>query len=579
MRTKLRAEAAIYSLIAISFLSVACGRGHGIDYWFVDSLTKVFPDDPRNAGAIDMPYRFQVARNSNLSVQFVMRSPVTVGDIYVDMMPMAGPGMPIDTISIRWVENVVVTTNTPDTPKEELVREAPALYPDALLANFPITLKKNQTTAIWITVHIPEGQAPGVYRSPVILRQGTEVLDRINFSVLVHQAAVPSPAPLAVTNYFNLSEAHIEQFYGCSPFSDSWWRLIGNMAAFMGRYHQTSIGADPVQLARAEIAGGQLRFDFGNFERFVETFKMAGVPGPVEGGNLLVRQRRPDAPVMAPAWVIENGKPVLTELDFKDPRAQQFLNSFLPALRQILERRGWTKSYLQGILDEPTQREVPDFLRAAELVRKHLPGVRTIEPVGAEQDLAFMEKAVDIWVPLLGTFDGKLGPFDEHRKRGGEVWFYTALKPRGRYPNRFIDYPLLKVRLMHWMNFKYNLRGFLHWGGNFWGPNPLLDTQPVINEGTTYLPPGDAYITYPDREGLSLFSSIRLEQMREGIEDFGLLSQVAKQDQEKAQQLAGEAVQSFTDYVRDPGRFREIHLRLLEAASQAQATSMSRGIQ
>jgi hypothetical protein len=579
MHSQFLYRAAISSLIALSLLLAACGRGHGIEYWFVDSLTKLFPDDPKNAHAIDMPYRFQAARNSNLSVQFVMRSPVTVGDIYVEIMPMAGPGMPIDTISVRRVENVVVTTNTPDTPKEELVREAPTLFPDALLEDFPMTLKKNQTMTIWITVHIPEGQAPGVYRSPILLRQGTEVLDRINFSILVHPASVPSPVPLSITNYFNLSERHIEQFYGCSPFSDSWWRLIRNMAGFMSRYHQTSIGANPVRLARAEVIGGRLRYDFGNFERFIETFQIAGVPGPVEGGNLLVRQRRRDAPVMVRGWLTEDGKPVLREIEFKDPRALQFLNDFLPALRQVLERRGWTKLYLQGILDEPNDWEVADFLRAAELVRKHLPGVRTIEPVGADQDLRFMEKTVDIWVPLLGTFEKKLDLFEAHRKRGGEVWFYTALEPRGRYPNRFIDYSLLKVRLLHWINFKYNLNGFLHWGGNYWGPEPLADTQPVINEGSTYLPPGDAYITYPDRNGLSLLSSIRLEQMREGIEDFGLLSHVAKQDAEKGRQLASEAVQSFTEYVRDPGRFREIHLRLLQAASQAQATSMSRGVQ
>jgi hypothetical protein len=36
---------------------------------------------------------------------------------------------------------------------------------------------------------------------------------------------------------------------------------------------------------------------------------------------------------------------------------------------------------------------------------------------------------------------------------GGEVWFYTCLFPNKRYPNRLIDYPLLKVRLLHWLDF------------------------------------------------------------------------------------------------------------------------------
>jgi hypothetical protein len=153
----------------------------------------------------------------------------------------------------------------------------------------------------------------------------------------------------------------------------------------------------------------------------------------------------------------------------------------------------------------------------------------------------------------------------QHVDRGGELWYYTALSPRGRYPNRFIDYSLTKVRLLHWINFKYDFGGFLHWGGNFWGPEPFMDTQPVINQGRTYLPPGDAYITYPNRLNRTLYSSIRLEQMREGIEDFGLLAELSKTDEPRARRIAGEMVQSFTEYVRDPARFREIQRELLEA--------------
>jgi len=118
------------------------------------------------------------------------------------------------------------------------------------------------------------------------------------------------------------------------------------------------------------------------------------------------------------------------------------------------------------------------------------------------------------------------------------------------------------------MNYRFGFRGFLHWGGNYWGPEPLLDTQPVINGGRTYLPPGDAYITYPDRPGRSLNSSIRLEQMREGLEDFALLDMLAAKDRAAADALAREAVTSFTEYIRDAKQFREIQKKLLERTSE-----------
>ena len=541
-----------------------CSRRPPLESWFVDSLTKVFPDDGSGANRLDGA-SFHAARRSNTSIQLVLRSARTLGDLYVDALPLDGPGMPIGAPRVRWVEYVVVTSNTQDTPDDELLRKAPALFPDALLDGFPITLEKNKTRSVWLTVRVPAGQEPGNYAGRIRLRQGREELAVLDYRLTVHAAVVPSPIPLTVTNHFSFSDGLIQQFFGCTRFSSEWWDLIGNFARFLAGYHQSSIVADPVTLAIAEPAGGSIRYNFQNFERYIETFHSAGVRGAIEGGNLLTRERRPNAPVMARVWVIESGQAVRRELPVEDARAQQFLNTFLPALYRRLDTQGWTKSYLQGILDEPHKGETEAYVKTAELVRRLMPGVRTMKPVGAKQDLSFMEKTTDIWVPCLGSFDDKLDLLQGHLKRGGDLWYYTCLAPRGRYPNRFIDYSLTKVRILHWINFKYGFRGYLHWGGNHWGPEPLKDTQPVINDGRTYLPPGDAYITYPNRLRRSLDSSIRLEQMREGIEDFGLLEELSRKEPARARKLAEEAVRSFTDYVRDPKEFRAIQQGLLGA--------------
>ena len=122
----------------------------------------------------------------------------------------------------------------------------------------------------------------------------------------------------------------------------------------------------------------QFFFDNDDFERYVETWEAAGVKGQIDGGNLMERQRRRDATIMTEAWVVEGGKPVLRSIPWNDPRAQQFLNTFLPALYKRLQELGWTKKYVQGIMDEPNQWEIPAFLDAAAKVRKLMPGVRTI---------------------------------------------------------------------------------------------------------------------------------------------------------------------------------------------------------
>ena len=169
---------------------------------------------------------------------------------------------------------------------------------------------------------------------------------------------------------------------------------------------------------------------------------------------------------------------------------------------------------------------------------------------------------------MLGRFDNKVDMIQQRIQTGHEVWFYTCLFPRGRYMNRLIDFPLIKMRLLHWLNFQQNLTGFLHWGGNYWTPQPMKNTQPVINMNEEYLPPGDAFIVYPDKARRSLFSSIRLETMREGIEDYELLRSLSKRNPQEAQQIVKQAISTFTEYVRDVPTFRKIQISLLEAAAR-----------
>ena len=137
-----------------------------------------------------------------------------------------------------------------------------------------------------------------------------------------------------------------------------------------------------------------------------------------------------------------------------------------------------------------------------------------------------------------------------------------------RTPDWLRGFPLIKVRLLHWLDFRYGFTGFLHWGGNYWTPKPLLDTQPVINDNEELLPPGDAFILYPDREHLIVRSSIRFEAMREGVEDYEMLRALQARDPAAAEEIAASAVSSFTDYVRDAAAFRTIEQRLLDALSR-----------
>lgn len=546
----------------------------GLSAWFVDSLIKVFPGDASGTHTLGTP-EFRGARNQHVAVQLAIRSSARLPDVTVEVTPLEGGRgrrIPNGEVEVHHVAYVVVGSHTPDCPPEELVGAAPGWYPDPL-EDFPIGLEGRRTTPVWATIHIPADAAATVYQGSILVRSGKRVVGRAPFRLRVMSAAVPETRSLKVTNWFSLDDKTSRQFYGVAPFSPEWWTLVSHVAGVLAAHRQNVILTPLLTLIQARSEGAKLAYDFTNFDRWVETFKQAGAIGAIEGSHLLGRAGSYDAPLLVPTFQMVDGKPQRVSLPPDDSRVEAFLSRFLAALHAHLKERGWESLYFQHVLDEAHGNEVPYYGRFAALVHRQMPGIPTLDAVDAAHMPEVLQTNCDVWVPQLGRFDDQMPLIHQRLESGRAVWFYTCLYPQKRYLNRLLDFPLVKVRLLQWLDFRYGFTGFLHWGGNYWTPKPLLDTQPVIDNNTELLPPGDAFIVYPDREHLSVRSSIRFEAMRSGIEDYEMLRALEAGDPAAARQIASSAVSSFTEYVRDAAAFRRIEQRLLEALSRQQPDS------
>jgi hypothetical protein len=544
-------------VLILSMLLVGCDDAR-LKCWRVDPLTKIFPDDSRDTSQSGDVIPL-LARNGHASIQIAVFSEAGIADLKA-VVEMQSPIV----AQVRHVGYVPVASNPPKTPEDELARPAPSLYPDPLLEAFPFPLKAKRTEAIWVTLYAPSDTQPGEYSGKVALSAGGEAISTQHFKVKVTKATVPAVQSLQVTNWLTLEPEQLASHFKTGEDPEAYWRVLGNLGRVMADHRQNVLLTPVMTLAGPKIEGAQIRYDFAKFDRWVNTFQKAGVIGTIEGGHILGRLSGYQTSMIVPAYVIDGGKVVQKQLSTDDPRAEQFLKSFLSALYAHLKEKGWTDRYIQHIHDEPHDQETTIYNRYAKIARKNLPGIPTIDAVGLDQGLGFFEDVSDIWVPVLGSFDGQLDKIQAHVAKGGHAWFYTCIEPQGRHLNRFIDYPLLKTQLLHWFNFRHNLTGFLHWGGNYWGPEPFLDVQPVINNNVTLLPAGDNAIIYPNPSKESVFSSIRLEAMREGIEDYELLSALSKRDPEKAKRLAATAIPHITDYIRSVPRFRALQHELME---------------
>ena len=553
-------------LICFPPLPLYGSQHDNISAWYVDSLVKLFPDSP--AAKSKPEVTLLSARNGHTSLQVALRSASQrIVKVQVVAPRLGNAALKVQTYRVGMVK---VHSHPTDTPLAEVVRSEVGPYPDPLFPSAKeISLEGSRTETIWISVFTPADIRTGIYLGAVEIDAGKQKL-RLPFRVEVFAATVPKEQKLFVTNWLWFDHELMEKHYPqLKSDPDRYWKILENIGRTMAEYKQNVVFVPVRTLAKAHLANGVVQYDFGLVDHWVEIFDKVGMARRIEGGHLSGRLGGGyDTPYVLPTDLVENGQVVRKELPENDPRAEQNLREFLRQLRTHLKEKGWLNRYVQHVHDEPHGAEMPIYRRFVHIATEELPGVPTLDAISLSEDISAQEETT-IWVPKLGTFDERLDAIAGHKARGGQSWYYICLDPRGKYLNRFTDYPTLKVRLLPWVNYRYGLIGYLHWGGNFWTDRPFEDVQPDWGGGF-FLPAGDNAIVYPDPEHDGVFVSERLEVMREGIEDYELLMESARRAPERADALARKVIPTFTGYVRDVSQFRNFEHELLVLAAEAQ---------
>ncbi len=551
----------LFVLLALSAAPAFAGQQKA-RVWVADSLSKILPVTPAPAQSPEA-ISIDAARNEYESAQVVVTAGDQAAKVTVQIDPVTGPGGPKPRVQAAFLGFVPVKIGTKDTPPEHLVTAPPADIPDPILSKKSVECAPGKNQPVWLTVYVPKGAAPGKYSSAVHVFCGDERFS-VPVSIRVRDVLLPDERTLSITNWFSIH--NVAGGDGPELWSEAFWKNLEGYAAVMASHRQNVVITPIFDLITAtEDAGGRLTFDFSRLDRWVALFEKAGALDIIEGGHLggrgdweakdfdvhRVRTTLPDGKVKD--W----GKPKGTS-----PEQREFLSQFLPALQAHLEKTGWLDRYVQHIADEPIPANAASYNTLAGMVREFAPKLKTIDATMCRE----VAGSVDIWVPQPPEIDQNMDFFDGRRKLGDQLWFYTCLAPRGRYMNRFIDYHLLSTRLLHWMNFKYSMPGYLHWGFNYWQGEPFTLLEPNWG-GDTHLPPGDSHLVYPSARGLLL--SIRLEAMRDGIEDYELLRLLSRSKDADARQICDSVVRSMTDYTLDPSEFRKARARILDALEKA----------
>ena len=526
-------------------VSSRAAAGQPLRVWPVDPHVKVFRDtQPGAAGAVTL----RAARNEYEPGQFAVRSGTRAEGLRVELSSLrrADGSRVIGGEHLRWnfVGFIPLRKNTPASEAIQ-VRKAPCEVPDPLLEARRIDLGPNVTQPVWITVFVPKDAPAGQYRGEATVIAG-EARAMLPVELTVDPFTLPDQRHVLVTNWF--TSGNIAKSHKVEPWTEAFWTVLERYARDMAAHRQNVALApwDLVDVARD--AGGGLAFNYQRFDRFVEVFQRAGVSDGIEithvGGG-------------KEGWGTEIQFSAVHAHDRKTGKSvalgpEEGLFPLLSDLEKHLQKRGWLEKSMIHIADEPCILNLPSWKKASALVHKAAPRLRRIEAV----EMSDCSGALEIWVPKLSHFDRWRSAYEAQRK-GNEFWFYICCHPYGNvYANRFLDYPLSRVRVLHWMNFSENLQGYLHWGWNFWGNDPF---GPPSDD----LPPGDTHVVYPGSQGP--LDSIRWEMQRESLEDFEYLHLLAAKTAAVQKQLGAAA--SWIDPRR---RAVELSRRVVRAVSDTE---------
>lgn len=530
----------------------------------VDPLLKVFPE---NTVFLQTPDTLDAAGATHVEFQFALHSNMPVRNFKVECAELTGPDGNLIPAPKVGVVGYVGASEVTNEPAHDALRSATGMFPDPILEQDSYDFDPFMTFCPWITVYVPEGTPEGVYTAAVKMT-GKAGRKRFSFEKKINVKVWP--VSMCKPDFPNVNWAFdfdhcLELWNGGKPverFSDDHKEYLKQLYVMMAQCYQNTVMLPVWNVVKMDKKqDGRWEFDFEIFDEYVRLADQAGVLKFIqveELGHRLVPSWTAPMGLFAPVWT--DGKQDKETYAPDDPIVRDFYSSFIPALKAHIEELGWADRCYMKICDEPVDENSRSYCEAVGLIREFWPEMKVLEACQTTK----ITGAVNAWCPQLDYWHNHYDFYKERQQKGDQVWFYTCCYPRAAYPNRFIEQPLLKTRILSWMAYKYGADGYLHWGFNYWVGDPFVETS-MPGTGTS-LPGGDSWIIYPGNR--RMLRSIRFEQHRDGIEDLTLLKMLAGKDKDRADAIANSLITNWWVYAGSPSSYRGARRELLKALSE-----------
>ncbi len=335
------------------------------------------------------------------------------------------------------------------------------------------------------------------------------------------------------TNWFHTD--CLMSYYGFEAFSDEYWRVTENFLKAACDYGMncvltpiftppldTEIGKErpTVQLVDISINNGEYSFNFDKLTKWIEMSKRCGITH-FEMAHFFTQWGAKHAPKIMATVDGEYKKIFGWETKANSKEYITFLKVFSIELKKYFEENNLKDNILIHVSDEPNFAMLYSYSKASKLIHKLFKGYKIVD---ALSDVRFYRLGiVSNPIPSNDHIDKFLG-------KGKDLWtYYCSAQIKKYVSNRFFCNDSIRTRVIGYQMYKYDIKGFLHWGYNFYYSQlskGLIDPFEVTDAGKAF-PSGDCFVVYPNKDGTPLHS-IRLKVFYDALQDMAALKTLEK---------------------------------------------------
>ncbi len=464
----------------------------------------------------------------------------------------------IDNIEVYCVENVPSELSCYKDAEEDenYITHKSGLFPDVLNKFDGKVMATIKTRAIWINIKTDKNTEAGKYPITVTFENDYfKISESKTFEIEVIGIELPEQS-LIFTQWFHCD--CIGSYYKDEMLSESHWKHIESFVKIASEHGinmlltpvftvplDTAVGGErpTVQLVEVALNNGEYSFEFSKLKRWIDLCRKHGIKY-FEISHLFTQWGAKCTPKIMATVNGREEKIFGWEVSATSKEYKEFLGAFLPKLTQFLKNEGVAENTYFHISDEPSFKHLESYKAALEIASPYLEGFKIIDALS------------DIEVYKMGLVKNPIPDIANITDFFGidNLWAYYCCAHGKQVSNRFFAMPSARNRIIGIQLYKYDIKGFLQWGYNFYySQNSLRTINPYqVTDADGSFPSGDAFSVYPGDNGEAV-PSLRLKVFLHGLQDMRALQLIEKNvGREEAIRLIEEKGEiTFTEYPKE----------------------------